>query len=116
MERPRHWVRLHDILTCIGEIREATAGVTFEAFRSSWVLQRALERGVEIISEASRHVPDEAKARCSTIPWPDVRAIGNHLRHGYERVDLDVIWKVATEDLAELEPVARAMLAEIESS
>jgi uncharacterized protein with HEPN domain len=44
-----------------------------------------------------------------------VKAIGNHLRHGYERVDLDVIWKIATEDLNDLEPVLRKMLAEIEN-
>ena len=75
----------------------------------------ALERGVEIISEASRHIPDEVKAQHPVIPWPDVKAIGNHLRHGYERVDLDVIWKIATEDLNDLEPVLRKMLAEIEN-
>lgn len=74
-----------------------------------------MERGVETISEASRHIPDEVKAQHPVIPLPDVKAIGNHLRHGYERVDLDVIWKIATEDLNDLEPVLRKMLAEIEN-
>jgi uncharacterized protein with HEPN domain len=80
----------------------------------SWVTQRALERGVEILSEASRHIPEDVKARDPTIPWHQVKAIGNHIRHGYERVDLDVIWSVATESVDELKPVLRAMLVEIE--
>ena len=40
------------------------------------VVSAALERFIEIISEASRHVPDGVKARQPEVPWPDVAAIG----------------------------------------
>lgn len=115
MRHPRYWVRLHDMLDCILEIRKAVEGMSFEAFVESWTLRRALERGVEILSEASRHIPDDVKARHESVPWPDIKVIGNYLRHEYDKIDLDVIWNIARRDIDALEPVVRAMLAEIEA-
>jgi hypothetical protein len=55
-------LRLSDIRTAIIGIQDLTAGVTLDGFANSWAMQRAVERGLEIISEASRHVPDDLKA------------------------------------------------------
>lgn len=41
----------------------------------------ALQRAIEIISEASRHIPEETKARHATTPWRRIADIGNTLRH-----------------------------------
>jgi uncharacterized protein with HEPN domain len=78
------------------------------------MLQLALERTVEIITEASRHLPDEIKGRHPSIPWSKVRDIGNVLRHGYEIVDPRVIWTIVTEDLAPLKAAVEAMIGEVE--
>jgi uncharacterized protein with HEPN domain len=61
------------------------------------------ERGVEIISEASRHRTDELKARRPEIPWQKVAGIGNVLRPDYETIAAPVIWKLAQADLPALE-------------
>jgi uncharacterized protein with HEPN domain len=58
-----------------------------------------VERGVQIISEASRHLSADLKSRHPEIPWVKVAAIGSVLRHDYERISPDVIWKLATADL-----------------
>jgi uncharacterized protein with HEPN domain len=115
MEEPRYLVRVHDMLDAIREIRIALRGSDFETFRTSWVLRRAVERGIEIISEASRGLPSSVKALHPDVPWPAIRSIGNHLRHRYRAVDLDVIWKIATEDLAMLESALKAILSQIEA-
>ena len=47
-------------------------------------------RALEIISEASRHVPAEAKARLTNIPWRNIAAIGNKLRQEYDITDEDL--------------------------
>jgi uncharacterized protein with HEPN domain len=67
-------------------------------------------RRAEIISEASRHLPTELKDRNSDIPWRKVAGIGNVIRHNYERIAPDVLWKLAIEDLPVLERVCRAEL------
>ena len=42
-------------------IEKAIAGKTFRDYERSWVLRSALERGIEVISEASRHLGREFK-------------------------------------------------------
>jgi uncharacterized protein with HEPN domain len=39
-------------------------------------------------------------------PWPDVRAVGNVLRHEYDTVDPAVIWQIVEKDLV---PLRRAV-------
>jgi uncharacterized protein with HEPN domain len=85
---------LDDILQAIGGIQTAVDGKVFEDFEREWLLRLAIERAVEIISEASRAVPDEIKAIRPEIPWAQIKAIGNVLRHGYESLSQPVIWNV----------------------
>jgi uncharacterized protein with HEPN domain len=69
-----------------------------------------VERGIEIISEASRHLTDALKARNPEIPWQKVAGIGNVLRHNYEHIAAAVIWKLVQADLPALEKACRAEL------
>jgi uncharacterized protein with HEPN domain len=103
--------RLTDIIEAIEHIRSEMAGVTIEAFEADWRKRWLVERGVEIISEASRHLTDELKSRHPEIPWAKVAGIGNVLRHEYEGVAPPVMWKLAQDDLTPLEEVCREELA-----
>jgi uncharacterized protein with HEPN domain len=85
--------------------------VSLDAFEADWRKRWLVERGVEIISEASRHLPGELKARHPQIPWPKVAGIGNILRHSYERIAPDVLWRLARDDLPPLERMCREELA-----
>lgn len=61
-----------------------------------------VERRLEILSEASRRLPDPLKATELDIDWRDIAALGNQLRHAYHRTDREVLWKICTEDLPAL--------------
>lgn len=54
-------VRLDDMVEEITGIRALLQGVSFEAYRETWSLRRATERGLEIISEASRAIPQNSR-------------------------------------------------------
>jgi len=95
----------------MGCIRSETEGVTLDAFEADWRKRWLVERGIEIISEASRHLPADMKARHPEIPWRKMAAVGNVLRHEYERTAPEVLWSVAQEDLRTLETVCREELA-----
>ena len=71
------------------------------------MLRRAVERSLEIISEASRHIPTDLQAAHPEIPWRSVADIGNVLRHGYDQIADHRIWAVVEQ---ELEKAVRAML------
>src|ERR671929_60765 len=44
------------------------------------------------------------------VPWPAIEAIGNKLRHGYRRIDAEIMWRIAVKSLPELRPVITALL------
>jgi len=50
---------LHDILEAIERIEEVTQGKTLQQFAASWQLRWLVQRAIEVISEASRAIPDE---------------------------------------------------------
>ena len=48
-------------------------------------------------------------------PWGDIRGMGNRLRHAYDRIDADLIWKTAQARLPELAADARLALTRLQS-
>ena len=104
--------RLQDIFDNIGIVEAAISGGDAAAFAANPILRLAIERAIEIISEAARHIPEEVRARTSEVPWRNIIAIGNKLRHEYQRVDPDIIWNIAEVHLPALKPVIAAILAD----
>lgn len=70
-----------------------------EASEADWQRQWLVQRGIEIISEASRHLSSELKARHPEIPWQKVAGIGNVLRHGYETIAAPVLEAICRAEL-----------------
>ena len=103
--------RLEDIVEAIAAIHDDMENTTLDAFARDRRKRWLVERGLEIVSEASRHLPDEMKDRHPEIPWRKVAGIGNVLRHEYSRVAADAVWRLVQTDLAALDQVCRAELA-----
>ena len=80
-----------DILAAIDYIAADTEGFSLEKFRADRVIRQAVERNLEIISEASRRLPESCKAQEAAIPWRRIAGFGNVLRHEYGRVELDEV-------------------------
>jgi uncharacterized protein with HEPN domain len=102
---------LHDMLEAIERIESITHGESLAEFEQKWELRWLVQRGIEIISEASRGIPDELKATRPEIPWAQVRDIGNVLRHQYQGLSDPIIWRVVTDELPRLRLAVQAMAA-----
>lgn len=105
--------RLLDILENIEWARQFTAGMRFEEFVRDRKTAYAVNRALEIISEASRRLPAEIRARHSEIDWRRIAAAGNVYRHDYDAVDPEFLWKTLNEELHPLEQAVRIELARV---
>jgi uncharacterized protein with HEPN domain len=103
--------RLTDIIEAIELIQNDMVGVTLDAFETDRRKRWLVERGIEIISEASRRLPSAMKTRHPEIPWPKVAGIGNIPRHEYQDVAHDVLWHVVHDNLPPLKTVCLDELA-----
>ncbi len=103
--------RLADIIEAIERVRHVLGDLERDAFEADWEKQWLVERGVEIVSEASRYLSEDLKARHPHIPWRNVADIGNVLRHAYQNVAPPVMWSLVRDHLPQLERVCRVELA-----
>lgn len=59
----------------------------------------AVVRLLEIVGEAARAVTDSTRAQFPEVPWKQIAGTRDRLIHGYEAVDLDVVWAIVRDDL-----------------
>lgn len=96
----RDWhLRIEDILESIDKIERYTKDMDYAAWLEDEKTVDAVVRNIEIIGEASSHLPDDVLERYADIPWHLMKGIRNFLAHEYFGVDVEVIWKTVKEDL-----------------
>lgn len=69
------------------------------------MVQDAVIRNIEIIGEASNNiqcVDPEFAMRHKDIPWRVMYTMRNRVAHGYDEVDLKVVWTTVQNDLSKL--------------
>ena len=96
---------LQDIERHMNLASEFVAGSDREAFQNDTRTVFAVIRCLEIISEATRRLPDELKARHPSIPWRDIAGAGNVYRHDYEDVAAKLVWDTVQVALPALQAV-----------
>lgn len=79
-------------------------------------IRDGVERNLEKISEATRcGIPQTLRDTEPTIPRKQIENIGNILRHAYDKVDMDILWSTAHDDIPVLrEAIERILKLEIE--
>lgn len=97
---------LDDIIDSIETLKASVKPEDFEKLKDDRFFRFGVERAIEIISEASRRIPESAKLKYPEIPWPNIKAIGNIIRHEYESVEPEILWDVLS---CHLDPLAKAV-------
>jgi uncharacterized protein with HEPN domain len=78
------------------------AGKSLDQYEADVLLRSAVERQIEIIGEAARHVSKEFQNDHPEIAWRPVMAQRHVLAHDYGEVRHDLVWRVATVHIPEL--------------
>lgn len=116
--RPTRSMRSDATLRVLGDIAHHIElairfiqGFDYDAFVADPRTVYAVTRCLEIISEASRRLPDELKARHPSIAWKEMAAAGNVYRHDYEDVAASYVWTTVEKHLPPLRVVIADELA-----
>lgn len=83
---------LHAIRENILLAKQFAAELSFAQFQASPLHVYGVTRALEIISEASRRLPDDVRLRHPDLPWRSIRDVGNFYRHEYDNVLASYLW------------------------
>ncbi len=93
---------LNDMLDYAREAVAFIEGKSRADLDNDRLLNLGLVRLLEIIGEAASQLPRQEQLRHPQIPWPQIVSLRNRLIHGYNAVDLDIVWQIITSDLPPL--------------
>ncbi len=93
---------LWDMLKASRTAQGIASRFTREQYDSDEVLRLAVERAVEIIGEAARHVSAGFKRAHPEIPWHAITAQRHVLAHEYDVIDPEHMWVLISERLSVL--------------
>jgi uncharacterized protein with HEPN domain len=79
-----------------------TSELTFEEFSDDTMRVYAVVRALEIVSEASRGLEENVRARPPELPWRSIAGAGNVYRHDYDDVQERYVWRTVKEALPPL--------------
>ncbi|HEY1952796.1 MAG TPA: DUF86 domain-containing protein [Gemmatimonadaceae bacterium] len=94
------------MLEAIDHIESFLDGVTFESYQADVKTKSAVERQLQVMTEAAIRLGDHANTIAPGPDWEGFRGMGNLLRHAYHRIDDQIVWNTVKDDL----PPMRAIL------
>lgn len=112
---------VHDPRATLRQIQDAAhrlkticAGKTLEQLLTDWQATAALERFLEILGEAVKRLPIDLRARYPSVPWKEIAGTRDHLSHGYDDVDHQVLWDAVQKDVPALLGTVDQMLKDLD--
>jgi uncharacterized protein with HEPN domain len=93
--------RLVDIAEACAEVAELVARGRDEYDRDRAV-RLAIERLLEIIGESANALMEETRSRFAAVDWRGITRLRVVLAHHYHRVDPELVWAMATDEIPQL--------------
>lgn len=91
-------------------------GLNLEGLEADQMRIDAIVRVLEIVGEACKHVTQPVRDRFPSVAWKLIAGMRDRLIHGYDDVDLAIVWETVTRfippTLPELRTVRDTLLAE----
>ncbi len=108
----RDMARLWDMLDAAQAAVQFTDGIRFEDFLKDRKTRNAVERNLEIIGEAARHVSQKTRDSYPDVPWRSIVALRNIIAHEYGEVLYENLWGICRNRLPLMIQKVRAIGAD----
>lgn len=103
-------LHLRDILEGIDHIEAFLGKMDLDSYKTDLKTKSAVERQLQIITEAAKRLGDRAAALCPGPDWKGFCRMGDVLRHGYHKVDDEIVWNTIKDELPPMrDDVAKAL-------
>jgi len=105
-------VYIQDIKQATTKIEKYTKNLSFTEFKNNDLVIDAVVRNLEIIGEAAKRIPNQAKQKATNIEWKKIAGLRDILIHEYFGVDLEIIWDIIKNKLPQLNKKVNQILKE----
>lgn len=103
---------VEDILEAMDKAELLLEGVTYDRFEADFRINFAVVRALEIIGEASKRLPEDLRQKYPGIPWKGMAGMRDRIIHGYDNVDLQIVWDVVKKDIPQIKPQVQQILTD----
>ena len=107
-------VTLRQIQDAARRLQTICAGRTLVQLLADWQATAALERFIEIVGEGVKRLPLDLRFRHPAVPWKEIAGTRDHLSHGYDDVDYQVLWDAVQKDVPALLAAVEQMLKDLD--
>jgi uncharacterized protein with HEPN domain len=108
-------VTLRQMQDAIRRLQTICEGKTMEQLLADWLATAALERFLEIVGEGVKRLPLDLRSQYPSVPWKEIAGTRDHLSHGYDDVDYQVLWDAVQKDLPLLLTTVEQMLKDLDA-
>jgi uncharacterized protein with HEPN domain len=106
-------IYLKDILENIERAESFVKDMNYDEFVKDEKTHYAVIRCIEIIGEATKHIPNSIRKKYPEIPWKDIAGMRDKVIHFYFGVNLERVWETINEDMSEIKPFIKKVFEEL---
>jgi uncharacterized protein with HEPN domain len=83
---------IEDIIDAMDKAKILLDGLSYDQFAGDFRVNFAVVRALEIVGEATKRLPPKLRDKYPDIPWRDMAGMRDRIIHGYDVVDLRIVW------------------------
>lgn len=107
---------IEDILDAMEKAEILLNEVSYEQFKADFRINFAVVRALEIIGEATKRLPISLRESYPDIPWRNMAGMRDRIVHGYDSINLSIVWQVVKADIPDLKPQIQQILKDYTDS
>ena len=95
--------RLLQIVKHCKRIEEKIKNINKNEFETNDDIREIVCFNIFQVGELAKELSDELINTYDKIPWKQIKGMRDRIGHGYETIDIDIVWNTAKDNIKELD-------------
>ncbi len=108
---PEFFDYVEDILDAMEKAETILQDVDYKTFEEDFIINFAVVRALEIVGEAAKRLPMTFRDQHPEVPWKSMAGMRDRIIHGYDKVNLQVVWDAVKYEIPRVKPLIQQILA-----